>query len=256
LKTKLAVIAALAATGCKKRPATTTVTPESGSAVGSATPVTPHTETTPAPASAALSPTALDDALASKSVQRDDVIKRADTPHSQWAVVNGSPGSVNTTSYVVWRALPSGTSMLELTLPESAAFDDVTGIDVQDVDKDGVDDAVITATWQRSLEEPRGKGHTLQTTEHVEQMYVVGGAKLAVGAQHARDYKTETNLGPDENAQPEEAVAFTTSVLPGPPPVLRAIAGEASLQPNRIKGLLDPGKDPLLKAGDVPIGFK
>ena len=163
---------------------------------------------------------------------------------------------MNTTSYVVWRALPSGTSTLELTLPESAAFEDVTAIDVQDVDKDGVDDAMITATWQRSFEEPRGKGHTLQTTEHVEQVYVIGGANLSIGAQHVRDYKTETNLGPDENAQEPESVTFETSVVPGTPPVLRSAAGESSVQPKRIKGLFDPGKDPLLKAGDAPIVFK
>jgi hypothetical protein len=62
-----------------------------------------------------LSPAALDDSLAANRVQHDDMIKRADTPHSQWAVVNATPGSVNTTSYVVWRTLPSGTSTLELT---------------------------------------------------------------------------------------------------------------------------------------------
>ena len=75
-------------------------------------------------------------------------------------------------------------------------------------------------------------------------------------SQHVRDYKTVTNLGPDENAQEPESVTFETSVVPGTPPVLRSAAGESSVQPKRIKGLFDPGKDPLLKAGDVPIAFK
>jgi hypothetical protein len=207
-----------------------------------------------------LSPTALDDALAAKGVQHDAIAKRASGPHSQWAVVNGKMAGVNPATYVVWRTTAAGTSTVELAPPpappNASYFDEVTGIDVQDVDKDGVDDAVITAKWERQLSQPASKGHTLDTTERVEQLYVVGGANLALGAQHVRSYTTETNLGPDENAQEGESVTFDTAVVPGTPPVLRATVGESSVQSKRVKGLLDPAKDPLLKAGDTPIVFK
>ena len=115
---------------------------------------------------------------------------------------------------------------------------------------------MITAKWARQLQQAAPKHHTLDTTEHVEEVYVIGGAQLAVGAQHATAYKTETNLGPDENAQPEESIAFRYAVVPGPPPVLHVEVGASTISPKRTKGVLDPAKDPLLTAADLPISFK
>jgi hypothetical protein len=88
----------------------------------------------------------------------------------------------------------------------------------------------------------------LTTTDHVDAIYVVGGATLAIGAQHAAHYATETNLGDTGNAQPEESIAFTYAITPGPPPALHVEAGASTVSPSRIKGLLSPARDPWLVA--------
>jgi hypothetical protein len=198
-----------------------------------------------------LAATALDELIDSKRINRDHVTRRADLPHSQWAVVQGKGAAAGAPpeSYTVIRVTAAGPSMVELVAPgPDAWFDGVSGLDVKDLDGDATDDAVITATWERQ----RSKGK-LTTTEKVDQIYVVGGVPLAVGAQHASQYKTTTNLGPDENPQPEESIAFTYSIAKV---VLHVEMGASSIENKRMKGLLDPKRDPLLVPGDLPITFK
>jgi hypothetical protein len=202
-------------------------------------------------AGGALAATALDDLIASKRINRDHVTRRVDLPHSQWAVVEGKGAAAGAPpeSYTVIRVTAAGPSMVELAAPgPDAWFDGVSGLDVKDVDADGTDDAVITATWERQRSAKK-----LTTTEKVDQVYVVGGAQLAVGAQHASQYKTTTNLGPDENPQPEESIAFTYSIAKS---TLHVEMGASSIEKKRVKGLLDPKRDPLLVPGDLPIAFK
>jgi hypothetical protein len=203
------------------------------------------------PAAGTLAATALDELIASRRIDRDHVAKRADQPHSQWAVVDGKGAAAGAppASYTVMRVTAAGPSTLELMAPgPDAWFGSVSAIDVKDLDNDGVDDAVITATWERQRSQRK-----LTTTEKVEQLYVVGGAQLALGAQHASHYKTETNLGPDENPQPEESIEFTYSITNG---MLHVEKGAFSIEHKRVKGLLDPRRDPLLVPGDLPITFK
>jgi hypothetical protein len=212
---------------------------------------------TPVPADAApaldsgLAATALDELIETRRINRDHVTRRVDLPHSQWAVVLGKGAAAGAPPelYTVIRVTAAGPNMVELVAPGPGAwFDDVSALDVKDLDNDGTDDAVITATWERQRSQ-----HELTTTEKVEQVYVVGGVPLAVGAQHAIQYKTTTNLGPKENPQPEESIAFTYAIAKG---TLHVEIGASSIEKKRVKGLLDPKLDPLLAPGDLPIAFK
>ena len=198
-----------------------------------------------------LAATSLDDLLASRRIERDHVARRADHAGSQWAVVEdkrptaGDPPS----SYTVIRVTAAGPSTVELVAPgPDGWFEGVAAIDVEDLDNDGIDDAVITASWTRLRSQ-----RELTTTEKVDQIYVVGGAQLSIGAQHASQYKTETNLGPYENAQPEESIAFTYSIEDG---TLHIKRGASSIEHKRVKGLLAPRRDPSLLPGDLSITFK
>jgi hypothetical protein len=186
------------------------------------------------------------------------VEKRADKPRSQWAAVKGKLDSVTAspTAYTIWRVTSADVSTLELKPLSDAVFDELSTIDVRDIDGDGVDDALVAASWLRVLS-GKVKVGEVTSVEHVSVVYVVGGAQLALGAQHATAYKTETNLDPGENPQAEETIAFTYAIVPGPPLVLHVAVGSSEVLPKdkRVKGLLDPKRDPWLKAADLPIAF-
>ncbi|HMG21276.1 MAG TPA: hypothetical protein VK607_08175 [Kofleriaceae bacterium] len=204
--------------------------------------------------------TALDDALGAKGIAGAGVAARGATPRSQWAAVKGKldPVTASVTAYTIWRVTSAGTSTLELAPPASRAgswFDALSAIDAKDIDGDGIDDAVITAKWSRQLSGKSRHGK-LVTTEQVDAIYVIGGAELAIGAQHAAQYTTETNLGDGENPQPAESIAFSHAIVPGSPPVLHVAVGASTISPSRVKGLLDPRSDAWLTAADLPIAFR
>jgi hypothetical protein len=260
--TGLAVAAVLGAVACKKNDGTVATGSGSGSAVVSTPPAVPPPDAASPAAGGSLRATALDDALGAKGIDLTSVAVRAATPTSQWAAVKTkikvTTGGVLT--YTLWRATPAGVTTFDLLPPPGGAsswFNDLSAIDVKDVDGDHVDDAVITARWSRRFT-GKLKAGEVTTLEEVEAVYVVGGARLAVGAQHASAYKTETNLEPGENEQPAESIAFTYALVPGPPPVLHATMGASDVLPKteRLKGLLDPKRDPWLTPGDLPIVFK
>jgi hypothetical protein len=212
------------------------------------------------PAGAALSAKVLDDALGDKGTEPASVVKRAKAPQSQWAAVRGKPNPANgeATAYTIWRVTAAGPATVALTPPGASArawFDELSAIDVNDLDGDGVDDAVITAAWSRVVSGTSKQGE-LTSIEHLELVYIVGGSELSLGAQHATAYKTETNLDPGENPQPEESISFTYAIKPGPPLVLHVEVGASTISPKRVKGLLDPKRNPWLTAADLPIVFK
>lgn len=162
------------------------------------------------------------------------------------------PVTAGVTTYTIWRVTSAGVSTLELIPPPSGSgslFDELTAIDVKDIDGDGVDDAVITATWSRQFMGASKRGE-LTTNEHVEAIYVIGGPRLAIGAQHATKYTTNTNLGPGEDPQPGESIAFAHAIVSGSPPVLHVSVGATEISPKRLKGLLDPKRDAWLTAAD------
>ncbi|HEY4238841.1 MAG TPA: hypothetical protein VGM88_03465 [Kofleriaceae bacterium] len=207
-----------------------------------------------APKTGALSPTALDDAIASGPYKGKRPEKRVDTATSQWAVFEVmAPGEAVPGAYDIWRRTAAGLSTKTIELAsKSASFDAVTKVDVKDLDGDGIDDAVITTSWEDTFH----KGQ-IQTTQHVEQVYVVGGAErgLVVGATHVIGFTTETNEGPGENPQPGDSIDFQWAVVPGPPPVLHVAIGAQTIQKKRLDGLLRP-TDSIVAAGDQPIKFQ
>jgi hypothetical protein len=81
------------------------------------------------------------------------------------------------------------------------------------------------------------------------------GEKRVLAVAHDQDTIVvwTTNLGPDENPQPKELIEFTYSITNG---TLHVEKGAFSIEHKRVKGLLDPRRDPLLVPGDLPITFK
>jgi hypothetical protein len=265
---RLAVATAVLWTAtCSKSQGALETGPGSGSAAAPAGSAIPSTgkPAAPVPEPAApipttLAATALDDALRAKGIAAASVAIRADKPRSQWAAVKGKldPTTAAVTAYTIWRVTSAGPATVELVPPASpdgSLFDDLAAFDVKDLEGDGIDDALLIATWSRQFTE-KSKPGDLTSTEHIQALYAFGGARLAIGAQHAIRYTTATNLGPGEDPQPEESIVFTYKLVPGSPPVLQFGVADSTVSPMRVKGLLDPKRDPWLAPGDLPIVFK
>lgn len=221
-----------------------------------------------APTPAAFDAKLLDAALAARKVKPAAVVKRVTTASSGWAVVGTRPDPMDKpTEYLVLRVRAADTAELRIAPPparQRPSFDGVESLELRDLDGDGQDEAILTAHWERTVQEafPRQCPDCFQRTdEDATQIYVIGGkAALRIAASHAVSYKSTSLSMPEENTMPvptDEEVTYTASVA-GRPPVLtvRRTRNEVS-RTRRVKGALDPAGDPLL-GGDreLPVALE
>lgn len=196
------------------------------------------------------------------------VVKRIATATAAWAVVATKRDRTRAaTEYLVLRVRAGGTAALRLAPPATRQrwFDSVLSFEARDVDGDGSEEAFLVVRWGRGLTQKLPKtcrGCTQATKEQADQLYILGGngVKLTIGFTHLLAYKTGSELLPRSRHLPrpnDEEVLYGWTIA-GPPPVVRVQRYKIQVaEAPRIKGLLDPVKDPLLgDSRDVLIVFK
>jgi hypothetical protein len=202
---------------------------------------------------------ALDDALATKHLAPDAVLKRIASPTSAWAVVaNKKNAAQELLSVDVIASRGNGIAEVHIDPPSGnkVIVNGLDSLESKDLDGNGIDEGLLVLDWTRVT------NGAVRVDESGRQLYVIGGAAqaLRVAFTHLISYKSTSTALDEDNPTPtpgDEEVTYDWKVAPGTPPVvtLERTKSEIAAQ-DRLAGMLDPAHDPLFAAGsgkDLPI---